>query len=138
MGFDIAGVHHVTFNVTDLGRAREFYEGVLGLEKDQDFEDYKLRFKIGPYTRLVLVKPLPGTPDGDRFSEYRVGLDHISLGVPARADLDRLVAVLNAAGIENSGLQHDRADPDNGPGVVCFRDPDNIAWEFFEESPSDP
>jgi catechol 2,3-dioxygenase-like lactoylglutathione lyase family enzyme len=36
MGFDIAGIHHVTFNVTDLDRARDFYEGVLGLEKDHD------------------------------------------------------------------------------------------------------
>lgn len=135
MGFDIPGVHHVTFNVTDLDRARDFYEGVLGLEKDQDFEGYKLRFKLGPYTQLVLVNPLPGTPENDGFSEYRVGLDHISLRVPERENLARLIAALSAAGIENSGIQHDKADPDNGPGVVCFRDPDNIAWEFFEAAP---
>jgi glyoxylase I family protein len=134
MGFDIAGVHHVTFAVTDLDRARDFYEGVLGLTKDQDFEGYKLRFKLGPYSRLVLVKPLPGTPTGDRFSEFRIGLDHISLGVPDRANLERLVGVLTAAGIENSGIQRDKADPEHGPGLVCFRDPDNIAWEFFEET----
>jgi glyoxylase I family protein len=83
-----------------------------------------------------LVNPLPGTPENDRFSEYRVGLDHISLRVPDRANLEQLIAALSAAGIENSGIQHDKADPDNGPGVVCFRDPDNIAWEFFEARPT--
>jgi catechol-2,3-dioxygenase len=31
------GFHHVTLNITDLSRARAFYEGVLGLKVDQDF-----------------------------------------------------------------------------------------------------
>ena len=128
MGFPIDGVHHVTFNVRDLERARAFYEGVLGLEVDQHWET-KLRVRVGPYTRIVFVLPLPGTPDDDRFDERRIGLDHISLGVSSRADLERLVEVLRSAGIETAGIV---ADP-VGPGVVSFRDPDNIAWEFFEQ-----
>ena len=94
------------------------------------FPGEKLRYRIGPYTRLVLVPPLPGTPEGDRFSELRVGLDHVSLGVKSRAELERLVDVLRAAGVATQGIQYDAL----GPGVVCFRDPDNIAWEFFEQA----
>jgi catechol 2,3-dioxygenase-like lactoylglutathione lyase family enzyme len=129
MGFAIDGVHHITLNITDLDRSKAFYAGVLGLEVDQDFPDYKVRLRLGPYTRLVLVLPLDGTPPGDRFSERRIGLDHVSLGVPGRADLERLVDVLRASGVETAGIQSDAL----GPGVVCFRDPDNIAWEFFEQ-----
>ena len=43
----LTGFHHVTLNVTDLSRARAFYEGVLGLEVDQDFPGEKLRLRIG-------------------------------------------------------------------------------------------
>jgi catechol 2,3-dioxygenase-like lactoylglutathione lyase family enzyme len=129
MGFEVDGIHHLTLNVTDLEASRAFYTGVLGFVPDQDFPGEKLRYRIGPYTRLVLVPPLPGTPEGDRFSELRVGLDHVSLGVKSRAELERLVDVLRAAGVATQGIQYDAL----GPGVVCFRDPDNIAWEFFEQ-----
>ena len=74
MRFEVDGIHHLTLNVTDLERSRAFYTGVLGFVPDQDFPGEKLRYRIGPYTRLVLVPPLPGTPEGDRFSELRVGL----------------------------------------------------------------
>ncbi len=52
------GFHHVTLNVTDLSRARAFYEGVLGLKVDQDFPGEKLRLRIGETDRLVLHPPM--------------------------------------------------------------------------------
>jgi hypothetical protein len=56
---------------------REF----LGLTVDQDFPEEKLRFRLGgTATRLVLVPPLAGTPAGDRFTEQRIGLDHVAIG----------------------------------------------------------
>ena len=62
-------IHHITLNVSDLERARAFYEGVLGLRVDQDFPGEKVRLRLdGTATRLVLVLPLPGTPAGDRFT----------------------------------------------------------------------
>jgi catechol 2,3-dioxygenase-like lactoylglutathione lyase family enzyme len=122
--------HHITLNVTDLDQARAFYGGVLGLEADQDFPGEKLRYHLGGTgTRLVLKPPLPGTPADDRFSEHRIGLDHVAIGVPA-GSVARLIRRLNAAGVPNSGA---RTDP-MGPAMVTFRDPDNIQWEFFEES----
>ena len=83
----LTGFHHITLNVTDLSRARAFYEGVLGLKVDQDFPGEKLRLRIGETGRLVLRPPLPGTPPGDRFTERRVGLDHLAIGVSSRAEL---------------------------------------------------
>lgn len=129
MDIGIDGVHHITLRVSDLERSRSFYAGVLGFEADQDFPGEKLRFRLGAYTRLVLHPPLPGTPAEDRFTERRIGLDHIALGVGRRADLDRLVKVLRAAGVHTDGVRQD----DRGLGVLDFRDPDGIAWEFFQQ-----
>lgn len=126
---DVDGVHHITLNVTDLDRSKAFYVGVLGLSIDQDIEGYKVRFRLGRYTRLVLKPPLPGTPVGDEFTERRIGLDHISVGVPDRPALEALVARLAEAGVETTGIHRDPT----GPALVCFRDPDNIAWEYFEQ-----
>jgi catechol 2,3-dioxygenase-like lactoylglutathione lyase family enzyme len=121
--------HHITLRVSDLERARAFYEGVLGLAVDQDFPGEKLRFRLsGTSTRLVLVPPLPGTPPDDRFTERRIGLDHVAIGVPA-GEVARLARSLDEAAIPNSGV---KADP-LGPAMITFRDPDNVQWEFFEE-----
>ena len=121
--------HHITLRVADLDRSRAFYQGVLGLAIDQDFPGEKLRFRLdGTATRLVLVPPLPGTPAQDRFSEHRIGLDHLAIGVPV-GQVGRLAEVLEAAGVPNSGV---KADP-MGPAMVTFRDPDNIQWELFEQ-----
>jgi catechol 2,3-dioxygenase-like lactoylglutathione lyase family enzyme len=53
------GFHHVTLNVTDLARARAFYEGILGFTVDQDFPGEKLRLRFGASSlaRLVLRAP---------------------------------------------------------------------------------
>jgi len=123
----LTGFHHVTLNVTDLPRARAFYEGVLGLEVDQDFPGEKLRLRIGETGRLVLRPPLPGTPAGDRFSERRIGLDHLAIGVSGQ-ELEELAEVMRRNGVA-ADLHHDPL----GPAVLTFRDPDNIQWEFFEQ-----
>src|ERR1700721_3356971 len=92
------GYHHITLNVTDLDRARAFYEGLLGFGVDQDFPGEKLRLRTpGTSTRLVLRPVLPGTPAGDRFTERRVGLDHIAIG-GARAEVHRLSENEDGAG----------------------------------------
>jgi glyoxylase I family protein len=137
----VTGFHHVTLNVSDLERSRRFYEALPGFVIDQDFPEQatpvplarvaKLRFRIGQAAaRLVLVTPLPGTPEGDRFSEHRIGLDHLAIGVSGRTELESMLEALRAIGAETDGIHMDRAGE---AAMITFRDPDNIQWEFFEE-----
>ncbi len=89
---------------------------------------YKLRLRVGTSRARLVLCPPPGEPDRDRFSEYQIGLDHVSFGA-TRTDLDRIAESLSAAGIP-ADLHHDLV----GPAVLSFRDPDNIQLEFFEDS----
>ena len=68
-----------------------------------------------------------GTTDPkDRFSEFRVGLDHVSFGCASRDDLEKWSRRLDEIGVEHSEIK----DASYGSGLA-FRDPDGIALEFF-------
>jgi glyoxylase I family protein len=118
-------VHHVSLRVSDLERSRLFYSDVLGL--DVETLDDRLRLTVG-LTRIIMRPPLEGTPDNDRFSERRIGLDHISFGVQGRPTLERLVERLREHGVATRGIE---TNPDPETEFVAFRDPDNIQLEFF-------
>ena len=129
----LTGFHHLTVRVSDLDRSRAFYSALPEFVLDQDFPDRaKLRYRIGTSgARLVLCAPLPGTPDGDRFDEHRIGLDHIAVGVSGGRDaLAELESALLRAGAPTDGVHLDRAGEQ---AMITFRDPDNVQWEFFEE-----
>jgi catechol-2,3-dioxygenase len=69
----------------------------------------------------------PGKTDSaDRFSEFRVGLDHVSFHCPARADLKTWAGHLDVLGYDHGDI----VDAHYGSGL-SFRDPDGNALEFF-------
>jgi len=122
------GITHVAVTVTDLDRSREWYRRLLGSDPVLD-EDagafYHVVFALAGGTLLGL-HTLEGTAAGDRFDERRVGLDHVSFTCASRAELGRWAARLDELGIAHGGIK----DAPYGSGV-SFRDPDNIALEFF-------
>jgi catechol 2,3-dioxygenase-like lactoylglutathione lyase family enzyme len=73
-----------------------------------------------------VAPPLEGTAEDDRFSEYRVGLDHLAFAVEDRAELDSLVERLQAAGVDTKGVETDVV---LGGEYVAFRNPDNVQLE---------
>lgn len=95
---NVAGIHHITLRSQDPVAARRFYEEVVGLGfmeipvsgevtsmwKGAPTEGVLLATQVGN-TFLVIQPPLEGTGGGDRFSEYRIGLDHLALAVEDRA-----------------------------------------------------
>ncbi len=137
----VAGIHHVTMRSQDPEAARRFYREVIGLEfmeipvsgevtsiwKGAPVDGVLLAAQVGT-TFLVIAPPLEGTADDDRFSEYRIGIDHLAFAMEDRAGLDSLVERLAAAGVETAGVE---ADPVLGKEYVAFRDPDNVQWEAY-------
>lgn len=120
-------VHHVVLTVNDVKRACEFYTSLLG---------FKMAVELGQRILLsngsVVLALRPTTEFGrghnnDRFDEDRVGLDHVSLGVANRDELERAVRVFDQRGVQHGAIK-DLSDL--GLYVLAFRDPDNIQMEL--------
>ncbi len=133
MRIETSGIHHLTVRVADVTASSRFYEDVLGFQVQRPQPDLAF-FRAGG-TLVVLRPPLPGTPAGDRFSEYRIGVDHVALAVESRDELDRAVEALRRAGVRTQGVER---EPILDKDYVCFRDPDNIQWECYCMPLQDP
>jgi glyoxylase I family protein len=120
------GIHHLALRATDLARAQAFYGRTLGfpivLETRNSF------VVLAGNTVVVIRGPESGTPAGDRFNPFRVGLDHVALACATEAELERAAAALDAGKVPSTGL---RFDPLLRRRYVAFKDPDGIAWEFY-------
>ena len=64
------------------------------------------------------------------FDEFRPGLDHVGFGCADRDQLERWQSRLDELGIKHGGIAEDAI----GFGL-SFRDPDNIALEFWTPRP---
>ena len=138
----VGAIHHLRMTVTDVERSREFYTSVLGFQvaaRMPETTDDPLAAGLakalmggvvlqnGP----VLFGLRPGgehhIASGDRFDEHRVGLDHLSFGVPARGDLEAAARLLDERGVPHGEI----VDlPAFGIYVLAFRDLDNIQLEL--------
>jgi glyoxylase I family protein len=120
---------HVALTVRDLTVSVPWYEALLGaqpvLDEDTDPGFHHTVYLLGNGTLLGLHQHETSAPAGD-FSEHVVGLDHIAFGCESRGDLEKWESKLDELGIKHGGIK-DRA---YGSGI-SFRDPDNIALEFF-------
>jgi glyoxylase I family protein len=123
----ISGIHHVTLTVTDAPTAAAWYRDVLGFEILREFQAdglHKVMLGRAGIT-IVLVhhgdKATPGP-----FSERRNGLDHLSLAVADRAALEEWAERLEMLGVIHSPIKEGSTG-----SLIAFRDPDNIALEFY-------
>src|SRR3954449_4004713 len=67
-----------------------------------------------------------GAESGDAFDERRTGLDHVGFALSGTAELEQWRDRLDELGIAHGGIK--KAGYGSG---LSFRDPDNIALEFF-------
>ena len=128
----IQGTSHLAFTVGDPRTSIEWYEKVFG-GVQVPMADEPGHLVIGLLTPDGFFIGLQGhgaTPKGDRFSEFRVGLDHVAFRCPDRACVEEWESHLNQIGVENSGIK----DVPYG-SVLTFRDPDNIQLEFYSVPP---
>ena len=126
MNVGATGVSHIALRVSDQARAVAFYEGVLGFTKLREADTVAI---FNAYGTVFAIRAGAPQTAGDRFDPYRVGLDHLALGIPDPATLAGLKDALDAAGVPNNGVQTDAAL--GGVPYISFYDPDGIAWEFY-------
>jgi glyoxylase I family protein len=125
---ELRTIAHVSLTVSDLDRSVPWYERVFDVKLVQDDES-------GPFRRAVLVvagralvglQEFPDPADNLPFNERRVGLDHLAFACSSRREVEAWKARLDELGVVNGGVV------DAGYGfVLSFRDPDNVALEFF-------
>lgn len=123
------GLNHVILTISDVERSRAFYRDLLGFQVANISEanpEWGFVFVVGGVFFFFGASRQP-TP-GDRFSEFRIGLDHLSFTAPSREALDAFAEKLLAAGVDTQGLEQFAP---TGNWYVAFRDPDNIQLEYW-------
>jgi catechol-2,3-dioxygenase len=121
-------VTHVALTVSSLDRSVAWYEALFGAKPviDEDTGPFRhVVWALGGGT-LVGLHQFPNPSSTDPFTEYRPGLDHLAFACADRTELASWEARLNELGVKNGGI----VDAPYGSGL-SFRDPDNIALEFF-------
>ena len=127
MAIQTGGVHHLDLTVKDARRSLAFYTNYLGFKHLTDFGP-KVLMSNG--TLILALNPPPDpaeSPINDKFSEHRIGLDHLSLSVASLSDLNAAVKLFDENGIPHGELENLAAI---GITVLPFRDPDNIQLEL--------
>ncbi len=120
----LAGVHHFALRVTEFTRSVAFYRDVFGFQPILEVPGLVL---ISNGTLVIGLRDQEAG-SGDRFDEFRVGLDHISFTLGSRDELEQAARTLDQRGVPRGEIR------DLGPSlpiyVMAVRDPDNIQLEL--------
>jgi len=120
---DFGGVDHASLTVTDLHRSHRFYTKALGFVMLMDLGHTRLY--LYERTTFILGLHRHDEPSDHPFSELNPGLDHISFAV-GKEDIPGWEKRFDAMGVTYTPAR----EMEFG-SHLNFRDPDNIALEFF-------
>jgi catechol 2,3-dioxygenase len=125
-------IGHVHLKVSDIDRALEFWEGVLGFEIQHRYGDEAVFLSAGGYHHHIALNtweskggspPPPGT----------TGLYHVAIRYPDRKTLAQALKAVLEAGLRVGASDHGVSeaiylqDPD-GNGVELYRDRPRAEW----------
>ena len=125
---EFPAITHVALTVSDLERSVPWYQALFGSEPviDEDTGPFRhVVWMLGGQT-LVGLHQFTRPSSNETFTELRPGLDHLAFACANRSELEQWAARLGELGVKNGGI----VDAPYGSGL-SFRDPDNIALEFF-------
>jgi glyoxylase I family protein len=127
---DFPPITHVAVTVRDLSVSVPWYQALFDaqpvLDEDENVGGFHHTvWMLGNGTLFGLHQHTTPAPD-ERFSEHRVGLDHVSFACANRGELEQWQRRLDELGVKHGGIY----DASYGSGL-SFRDPDNLALEFF-------
>lgn len=120
---------HIAVTVSDLDRSTQWYTALFGsdpvLDEDEEGGTFHHTVYALPGGRLFGLHSHT-QPTSESFDEHRTGLDHVAFACSGRNELQQWADRLDDLGISHNGIR----DATYGSGV-SFRDPDDIALEFF-------
>ncbi|MEW1931630.1 VOC family protein [Rhodococcus sp. NPDC079359] len=123
------GLSHVAVTVSDLAASTEWYSRLFDaspvLDEDEESGNYHHTVFALDGGMLFGLHTHGDAQVSGAFDEKRTGVDHIAFGC-TQDDLASWVSTLDRLGIAHSGVKHAHY----GSGI-SFRDPDDIALEFF-------
>ncbi|HST66918.1 MAG TPA: VOC family protein [Mycobacteriales bacterium] len=126
---EFPSVAHVAVTVTDLDRSTRWYSALFGADPvlDEDEAGGTFHHNVWLLGGGQLFGLHKHTTDGSGdFDERNAGLDHVAFACADRSELEAWATRLDELGIKHGGV----VDQHYGSGL-SFRDPDNIALEFF-------
>jgi len=129
-------LHHVEVYVSDLQRALEFWDwilGELGYKQYQDWPEGR-SYKLGD-TYLVFVQTEPEYQDIP-YHRKRTGLNHLAFWVNGQSEFSELQAELVRRKIPL--LYSDNQANDGDYPAIFFEDPDRIKIELVLNPPDAP
>src|SRR5262245_28002946 len=97
-----ARIGHVHLKVADLERVLKFYRDVLGFELTQRFGSQAAFLSVGGYHHHIGLNTWESV-GGKPSSCGAIGLYHVAIVYPTRADLADVLRCVLAAGIELDG-----------------------------------
>lgn len=122
-------LNHVAVTVRDIAVSGPWYRALIGadpvLDERTDAGFHHIVWAL-PGGTLFGIHQHDKAAEAEQFTEFRVGLDHVSFGVASRDELGVWQNRLDELGIAHGGI----VDAPYGSGL-SFRDPDGIALEFF-------
>jgi glyoxylase I family protein len=124
---EFPAITHVALTVSDLDRSRKWYQRLFGSDPVLDEDTGPFRHVVWSVSGgLVAINAFPDLNSSEPFDERRPGLDHLAFACSSRSELEAWERRLNEWDIPNGGV----VDASYA-SVLSFRDPDNIALEFF-------
>lgn len=120
------GFAHVVLTISDLDLSIAWYATLFGVPPDQVERKLPFSAAVWHFDDGTVALHAFESPNGERFDERRPGLDHLAFSCQDREELQRWAIKLDELGIHHSEI----VEAPYGSGLA-FRDPDNIALEFF-------
>lgn len=119
-------IHHIGLSVHDIDKSADWYARLFDLTLVAEVEEpAPMKIFFTPKGQAIDLRQDPAVRP-EPFTQERVGLDHVGFVCADRAELDEWFQRLNDLGVENSGLVESPFGTH-----LNFRDPDQIALEFF-------
>jgi glyoxylase I family protein len=120
---ETSGLNHIIMTIKDVMVSQAFYGELLGFNIKPIADGFV--FATGGVSIFFFPSNQPVA--GDRFDEFRIGLDHLSFTAPNEDALRELAEKLQASGVETKGVETYHT----GNKYVAFRDPDHIQLEYW-------